>query len=61
MGFLNKLFGMTGPGRLGAALNALTAKHMLDLMAAEHQQYMHEQIIETLMQGSNSSYEYSKS
>lgn len=58
MGFLSNLFGMTGPGRLGAALNALTAKYMLDQMEYEHQAYMREQIIEALMQGSGKSYEY---
>lgn len=60
MGFLSNLLNMTGPGRLGAALNALTAKHMIDGLPEDLREHTQNKIIESLMQGSGKSYEYAE-
>lgn len=52
MGLLNKLFGMTGGGRLAKALNALTAKFMFDSLNKEDQKSIDSAVIQLLMTGS---------
>jgi hypothetical protein len=51
MGLFNSLFGKTGPGKLAAALNALTAKHMMELSEDAWMHVMFDKIHEILMQG----------
>lgn len=57
MGFLSNLLGMTGPGRFGAALNALTAKYMFDNCDEEAQDDIHGKIIELYMSGTGTPFE----
>ncbi|GFE56412.1 hypothetical protein [Geobacter sp. AOG1] len=51
MGFLNALFGRTGPGKLAAAKNALAAKHMFLSLSEEEQRIICAKTAELLVAG----------